>query len=37
MTNQPLGKTVKLILALNALGFLLLVAGVAFVFWKIAR
>jgi hypothetical protein len=37
MPNQPLSRSVKLLLVLNALGFLLLVAGTGFIVWKITH
>ena len=37
MPDQPLSRSVKLMLALNALGFFVLVAGTAFIVWKITR
>jgi len=37
MSDQPLSWTVKLMLALNFVGFLVLVAGTAFIVWKITR
>lgn len=37
MPNQPLSRSVKLLLLLNFVGFLVLVAGTAFIVWKITR
>jgi hypothetical protein len=37
MPDQPLSRSVKLLLLLNFVGFLLLVAGTAFIVWKITR
>jgi hypothetical protein len=37
MADQPLSRSVRLMLALNFLGFLALVAGTGFIVWKITH
>lgn len=37
MTDQPLGKTAKLFLALYGFGFLVLAGGFLFIVWTITR